>query len=91
MLRPQLTDEQAMLASNVVMNRLWERVANRGWGSYASRHEILGILEEEHHELKEAVWKGDLDSVRAELIDYAVGAIWAIAGIDSGAITERSK
>lgn len=38
-----------------IKNKLFSRLKKKGFGSYASRHEILGIITEEYLEAVEAV------------------------------------
>jgi NTP pyrophosphatase (non-canonical NTP hydrolase) len=70
--------------------KLEYRLRKKGYGAYASKHEILGILTEEYKELIDAVQSqpvvGGKNSVREELLDIAVGCLFGIASIDCGAI-----
>ena len=49
-----------------------------------SSHEILGILEEEQSELREAVRSNSEDKIWKELKDIAVGAIFGLVSIRDG-------
>ena len=64
-------------------SRLFERLAQKGYGTLASRHEILGMITEEHQELVEAVRAGGFGEVYSELQDIAVGCVFAMACIAS--------
>jgi NTP pyrophosphatase (non-canonical NTP hydrolase) len=89
-MRTQITSDWTDEATSATYKKLYERLKEKGWGSYSGRHEILGILTEEFWELVEAVKSqpisGSKNSVREELIDLAVGAIFGVACIDAGAI-----
>lgn len=49
-----------------------------------SRHEILGVVAEEYHELVEAVHAKQPSEIEKELIDVAVAAIWGICSVREG-------
>jgi hypothetical protein len=59
------------------------RLEEKGFGTFSSRHEILGVIDEEILELNEAVRSKNLDAVRSEMLDIAVGCIFGVACIDS--------
>ena len=59
------------------------RLDEKGSGTFASTHEILGVLTEEHTELIEAVRSNAVSDVRKELLDIAVGCVFAVACIDA--------
>ncbi len=83
--RPQITREQVRQAVTETSLKLFDRLDNdKGWGSWLSRHEILGMLEEERDEVLKATHGGSLEDVAAELKDVAVGCIFAMACIYSG-------
>lgn len=63
-----------------------QRLNEKGYGAWLSRHEILGFLTEEYTESVEAVHSGNLDDLKSELMDCAVGCIFAMACIDAGAL-----
>ena len=75
---------------NIVINKLQKEVARRlnekGKGSFASRHEILGIIAEEYHELVGAVESKSLTDVEDELFDLAVGAVISAACTMAGKV-----
>lgn len=82
--RPQITRFKVQKAIAETRDKLLDRLDNdKGWGSWLSRHEILGFLEEEAYEVKKAVHRGSLDDIKSELLDVAVGCIFAMACIDS--------
>ena len=73
-------------ANKDVFDVLTYRLLQKGNGSLASSHEILGILTEEFHELVDAVKSNDPINVRRELIDIAVGCLLGIGCIDAGTL-----
>lgn len=85
--RPQITKK---CISNTVMeltDQISARLAEKGYGSFASRHEILGIVNEEAgRELLKAVHVGTLEDIRSELLDVCVACIFGVACIDSGTL-----
>ena len=85
--RKQLSVEQVRVAARNTELKLFLRLDQKGYGTFASRHEILGILSEEHlRELIKAVHEEPLEGVRRELLDIAVTAIFGIACIDNGTL-----
>ena len=73
-------------ATTDVVDKLYQRLNQKGFGTWLSRHEILGMIEEEKYELTMAVHNGDLKDVKRELLDIAVGSIFAVACIDAGGL-----
>ena len=83
--RQQLTGESLEAAIEAVEQKLGYRANQKGLGSFASSHEILGIIEEEVLEFKIAVHGNLTDKQKVEeLLDIAVGALFGIASITSG-------
>ena len=67
--------------------KLVYRLQQKGMGSYASVHEILGILKQELEEYNDAVHQRTSENDKVEeLKDIAVAAIFGIASIRSGGI-----
>ncbi len=58
-------------------------VDKKGKGSFASSHEILGVLQEEYHEALTAVKENDIENLKHELFDVAVTALFGVACINS--------
>jgi NTP pyrophosphatase (non-canonical NTP hydrolase) len=84
--REILTVEDLELAVENVRLKMLARLEEKGPGAYSSRHECLGIVEEEMHELVEAVRSGRFRDVINELMDVAVGCVFGIASIESGKV-----
>jgi len=85
--RQQLRNHDFYKASEGVKHKLQYRRGQKGNGTYASIHEALGILQEEMTEFENEVHaKTSRKNQVEELKDIAVGAIWAIASIESGGI-----
>lgn len=60
-----------------------KRLQEKGPHSFASIHEILGILIEElNNELVEAVRENDHEKVRKELLDIAVACVHGVASLE---------
>ena len=79
--RPLVTPEQIFDAAACQTDHLYNRLKKKGYGSFASSHELLGILLEEFCEVEDAV-HGDGD-LRAELQDLATACIFGVACIDA--------
>jgi NTP pyrophosphatase (non-canonical NTP hydrolase) len=85
-MRKQLTHEQIQTAVDKTTQKLNYRLAQKGFGTFASRHEILGTITEEYYELIEAVHANKPEEMQEELLDLAVGAIFAVACLDQGTL-----
>jgi hypothetical protein len=81
--RYQATSEDIEKVFTTIRNKLTERLAEKGQGIYVSSHELLGILDEEFGELREAVQMNHLGAIDKETLDIAIGAIWAMVSINT--------
>jgi len=62
-----------------VRDMIMQRIGEKGDGTFASRHEIFGIVSEEYHELVDALTENNNSYYSAELIDVAVACIFGLA------------
>ncbi len=81
MSRNLISDEAKAWAVKRVYDAMEMRLKQKGPGSYASSHEVLGIITEEWKELIDAVQLNSMEDVDKELVDIAVGCVFAIACI----------
>ena len=65
-----------------IEDKIFERLKEKGWGIYVSRHENLGIITEEYTEYVETVHQNDIVGQRKELLDLAVGALASMVSMD---------
>jgi NTP pyrophosphatase (non-canonical NTP hydrolase) len=79
--RPQVSTENLLKASEIIMTQIGKRLDQHGRGAYVSSHETLGFMQEEYKELVYAVQSNDDDAVSSELEDVAVVAIFGIASM----------
>lgn len=84
--RTQLTEEQIMNAVEKTIEKLKFRLNQKGYGTFSSRHEILGIITEEYQEFVDAVHSKNYDEMKSEIMDLAVGCIFGLACIDEDTI-----
>ena len=82
-MRTQITQRQIDSALIILKKKVKSRLDEKGYGTFASRHEILGILQEEYKELVDAIHSDKTygHEVASELLDIAVGAIFGYACI----------
>ena len=88
-LRPQITEDEIKQTMAIIEAKLRRRLAKKGWGAYASRHEILGIVTEEFFEAVEAVRENDeigYQHYTDELLDIAVAAGFGMTSMLHGHI-----
>lgn len=79
--RPQVSTENLLKASEIVMVMIGKRLEQYGKGAYLSAHEMLGMMTEEYEELIGAVHSDSDDQIASELEDIAVVAIFGIASM----------
>ena len=84
--RTQLTDEQINNAIQIILDKLDYRLNQKGYGTFTSKHEILGVITEEYNEFSEEVHGLNYGNMENELIDIAVGAIFGVACLHEGTI-----
>lgn len=82
--RLQLKQESFNTAIDLIEKKLECRQLQKGMGTFASGHEALGVIIEEVREFQAEVEVRNQSAQIEELIDIAVGCIWAIASISSG-------
>lgn len=83
--RTLITVDKVHEAVKETVDKLFHRLDNdKGYGTLVSTHEIHGLIMEEMKELGDAVHENaDHSHLKEELKDIAVGAIFAIACINS--------
>lgn len=85
--RQQLMKSDLETAISAVAEKLAYRSQQKGMGTMASSHEILGIINEEVLEYQIEVHQNSDDTTKIEeLKDIAVACIFGIASIQSGGI-----
>lgn len=91
--RPQISADEINLTFLQLQKKVAFRLNQKGTGIIISRHEMLGIIEEERKELVDAVQSGSLEeteqsilSVEHELVDIAVACIVSLASIKTGKV-----
>jgi hypothetical protein len=85
--RIHISEQGVKFALECVKIKLDTRLKEKGRGTFASKHELLGIIEEEFLEVKNAVHEKGPHStlcLRKELLDIAVGCVFGVACIDEG-------
>jgi molybdopterin converting factor small subunit len=81
--RTQVTEEEIQKAIKLVLEALEGRLMQKGRGTFASTHEIYGVVAEEFDELTDELRKNNELDFAGELIDIAVGCIFGVASIHS--------
>ncbi len=84
--REQITSNNIERALNNISIHTNYTLQEKGKGTFSSIHEILGVLEEEYSEIKEAVHKNNYKAIELELLDLATTCQFAIACINSGTL-----
>jgi len=82
--RPQIKKDAEDEILYRVQRWLEMRLRQKGRRQLASRHELLGILDEEMAELREAVHSGTRAAIDSECLDVAVAAIMGLLSPDWG-------
>ena len=84
--RPQLTDGQINFTIEKIRVKLNSRLRQKGYGTFSSVHEILGMATEEYNELVNAIHNKDYENIEDELLDLAVGCAFGYACLDARTI-----
>lgn len=72
-----------------ILLKLRADLRSKGRGAFVSSHEIYGILAEELNvELLDAIHANDPQQIQKELIDVAVGALFALASYEAGGVSK---
>lgn len=77
--REQITAENLNLALKESESHLIRTLERKGDGTFASTHEVLGVVTEEFHELVEAIEQNDVFKTKLELLDLATACVFAVA------------
>ena len=89
MKRKPIEDASIVSAMDEIWLALRRRLNEKGRGTFASRHEIMAIIDEEIDEVHDAVrMHGDVnhEQLAKELKDVAVGAIFGLACLRAGTV-----
>jgi len=81
--REKITDEQVKGAIHLLTTAIAFRLQEKGDGTFASRHEIAGVIVEEYDEMLEALRSNNGTDFRNELIDIAVACVFGVACMDA--------
>ncbi len=79
--RPEVPAIDALRVLTELRDALDRRLGKHGSGAYAGPHEILGVIDEEYDELRDAVRSNVDADTAAELMDIAVGCVFGIASL----------
>lgn len=80
-MRIEITEQQIEKGLSYLRSELYRRLKEKGYGSFSSKHEILGSIDEEFREFAEDVRKPRTSST--ELWDLAVGSVFGAICIDN--------
>jgi NTP pyrophosphatase (non-canonical NTP hydrolase) len=87
--RKPISPESVERSIEELKKNIKKRLEEKGNGSFASSHEILGIITEEYQELIQEITKhGEWKRVNVvnELMDIAVACVFGAACIESGSV-----
>lgn len=79
--REPVSHTEIQQALDLLNFNLGKRIAKFGNGSHTSKHETLGIIQEEVYELLQATHQNDVQSCMDECLDIAVACIWGYASL----------
>lgn len=80
-MRKPITVESEIAAFEAFKKAVKEVKSLRGSGTFSSRHEILGILADEYHQLTRAVQNYNSDDFEVQLLDILATSFLGIASI----------
>jgi hypothetical protein len=76
-----VTQDEIRSVIKIVERILLMRYAEKGFHKAASKHEVLGIITEEYHELIEAIHSNSKHDIAHELIDGAVSHLHGLISL----------
>ena len=79
--RPSVNYDSIIISIADMKANMKAKILEKGDGAWLSTHEILGVIEEERHELVEAIISNDLVHTKEELLDIATACIFGAACI----------
>ncbi len=82
--RVPVTPAYVTAAKRGIDSTLRRQIAKKGILSFCSSHESLGVLDEERKELIDAIQSNDRETIKQELRDIVVAAMWALASEEAG-------
>jgi NTP pyrophosphatase (non-canonical NTP hydrolase) len=85
-MRKQLNNDQINIGIDELIKKLYYRLEQKGYGTFSSRHEILGVVTEEYKEFIDAVHSKDYENMKEELLDIAVACVFGFTCIDENII-----
>jgi NTP pyrophosphatase (non-canonical NTP hydrolase) len=85
-MRKQLNNDQINIGIDELIKKLYYRLEQKGYGTFSSRHEILGVVTEEYKEFIDAVHSKDYENMKEELLDIAVACVFGFTCIDENTI-----
>ena len=85
-MRTQLSNDQIQDGIGKIVDKLYKRLNQKGYGTFSSRHEILGVITEEYEEFVDAVHSKDRENIKEEIMDLAVGAIFGLVCLDENTV-----
>ena len=85
-MRAQLSADDIDLTFTQLQRKAADRLNEKGKHILISRHEMLGLITEEYHELVYAVQHGTLAGVEDELVDIGVACIVSLASLKTGGV-----
>jgi len=79
--RFSVSEELIRNITESLVQGLLQKMTEKGPGSFVHRHEIMGCIQEEYHELIEASHSRKPMALYSELEDLAMAAIFSIASL----------
>ena len=81
MKRKEVSTKALTYALSEARSELTRRLSEKGYGGFASTHEMFGEIMEEINELSKALHDNDEKQFVAELKDIVVAALFSLASI----------
>lgn len=79
--RELIKEEKLNTAMDVFRATLLYRLNQKGKGIFVSSHEVLGVINEEMHELTDAVKSNDPEKILDEIMDVVIASFYGYASL----------
>ena len=82
--RPEITVKEIVTGIKILEEELSKEVQVKGSHAFVSTHEIVGVIQEEMDELREATHNNNNDDIEKELMDVMISAFWGYVSFVNG-------
>jgi len=87
--RIEVSEDALKISIDDIRTKTKFRLMEKGTQSFASTHELLGIITEEYQELIEAIKLNNISNIQKEVLDLAVACNFGLACFNQGTLNYK--